>query len=93
MKTIERFPLRINSKTIILVPYSKCNEEYARRYRERMGMNPNIIHRITEPVVSFSQDEIKDIVRMHNSRRTYKAIAKKYSVSISTIRRVLINAR
>lgn len=32
----ELFPLRINDKTVLLVPAEKCNEEYANRVRVRM---------------------------------------------------------
>ena len=32
----ELLPLRINDKTVLLVPPEKCNEEYANKVRVRM---------------------------------------------------------
>lgn len=32
----ERFPLRIDSRTVILVSKEKCNKAYAEEYRRRM---------------------------------------------------------
>ena len=32
----ELLPLRINDKTVLLVPPQKCNEEYANKVRVRM---------------------------------------------------------
>ena len=35
-KEKELLPLRINDKTVLLVPPEKCNEEYANKVRVRM---------------------------------------------------------
>lgn len=36
-KPAELYRLRINDKTVILVPKEKCNEEYANKVRARMS--------------------------------------------------------
>ena len=36
-KEVELYRLRINSKTVVLVPKEKCNEEYANKVRARMS--------------------------------------------------------
>lgn len=81
--------LRIDNRTVILVSPEKCNEEYARSYRESMGRNPNIKYGTNNAELEFSEEAKADMRRMHNSRRTYKSIANKYSTSITTIRRIV----
>lgn len=36
MKKVKLWPLRIDARTVIYVPYKKRNKKYAEQYRERL---------------------------------------------------------
>ncbi|WP_300701292.1 helix-turn-helix domain-containing protein [Bacteroides sp.] len=81
-----KYPLRIDHRTVIYVTKDKCNPEYAEKKRMQFNPAPVMEHRGSNFRVSIDVEELRTFVQ---SGMHLKEIAKKMGVSKTTVEKYI----
>lgn len=77
-------PLRINPKTVILVPKEKCTEAYKEDYLRRMDRAAPPIRSNGGKIINITPDELRQAMTIY---KTHRELANHFKVSTGTIGR------
>ncbi len=86
MKENNKYPLRIDHRTVIYVTKDKCTMKYAEKKRKQFNPAPVMEHRGGNTRVIVEVEELKVLVQ---SGMYLKDIAKKFGVSKTTIEKYI----